>query len=70
MAVKLRTSGVVARELGEPLHRVEYVLKTRPEIVPSARAGRLRLFSAAAVSRIQNELERIDARRAGKGGAS
>jgi len=59
---KLRTPGVVARELGEPLHRVDYVLRTRPEIRPTARAGRLRLFDLAGVEAIREALADIDHR--------
>jgi hypothetical protein len=60
----LRTSGVIASELGEPLHRVLYVLRTRPYITPSALAGRLRLYDRAAVVMIRHALNGIDARKA------
>ncbi len=60
----LDTSGRVAAKLGVPVHRVQYVLKSR-QIVPSAFAGRLRLFNRAAVARIRHELNAIDARREG-----
>jgi len=59
----LRTPGVVAQELGAPLHRVQYVLDSRG-IAPSARAGRLRLLDAKAVEAIRQALAEIDARRA------
>ena len=59
----LRTPGVIARELGQPLHRVLYVLRTRPDIAPAARAGRLRLYERAAVDQIRRELAFIEARR-------
>jgi hypothetical protein len=59
----LRTPGVIARELGQPLHRVLYVLRTRPFIAPSARAGRLRLYDLAAVARIRHALNAMDARK-------
>ena len=61
----LCTPGVVATELNEPLHRVQYVLQTRPDIRPSARAGRLRLYDREAIARIRHELRAIDARRKG-----
>ena len=57
---QLRTPGVVARELGEPLHRVLYVLRTRPAISPSARAGRFRLYDRQAVDMIRQALDGID----------
>ena len=64
--VRLRTPGVLAAELGVPLHRVEYVLQSRPHIKPSARAGCLRLYDHKAVALIRYELNAIDARRAGR----
>lgn len=60
---RLRTPGVIARELGEPLHRVLYVLRTRAFIVPSARAGRLRLYDREAAALIRHALNAIDARK-------
>ena len=59
----LRTAGVIAHELGEPLHRVLYVLRTRPHIVPSARAGRLRLYDRENVAMIRHTLNAMDARK-------
>jgi len=60
----LRTSGVIACELGEPLHRVQYILRTRAFIPPSARAGRLRLYDRQAVAMIRHAMNAMDARRA------
>lgn len=59
---KLRTPGVLAACLGEPLHRVIYVLRTRPHIRPAAKAGRLRLYELKALRMLQHELELIDIR--------
>ncbi len=65
----LTTPGVLAANLGEPLHRVEYVLRTRKHIRPAARAGRLRLYARAALAQVRHELNAMDARRArGRGG--
>ncbi len=64
---RLRTPGVIARQLGEPLSRVQYVLRTRPHIKPTALAGRLRLYDRRAVAMVRHELNSIDARRNGKG---
>lgn len=58
----LRTPGVIARELGQPLHRILYVLRTRPHIKAAARAGRLRLYDRQAMAMIRHELNAIDAR--------
>jgi hypothetical protein len=60
---RLITAGVIAAELGEPLHRVLNVLATRWHIRPSARAGTLRLYDRRAVELVRQELEAIDARR-------
>ena len=67
MAIKpipnLRTTGVLATDLDVSLHRVLHVLRTRRDITPSARAGRLRLYDREAVALIRHELNAIDARR-------
>ncbi len=65
---KLRTPGVIARELGEPLHRVLYVLRARPHIIPSARAGRFRLYDLQAVAQIRHSLNTMDARKVVRNG--
>lgn len=67
---RLRTPGVVAADLGEPLHRVLYILRTRRHIHPSARAGLLRLYDREAVAEIRSELAAIDARRHGPDGGA
>ena len=59
---KVRTAGSIARELNQPLHRVAYILRTRPHIRPSCRAGKLRVYSSQAVAQVRYELNRIDAR--------
>ena len=63
---KLRTAGVIAAELGVPLHRVLHVLRTRQHIRPLAIAGTLRLYERKAVAMVRHELNGIDARRAGR----
>jgi len=65
----LRTAGRIASELGEPLARVLYILRTRPHIRPSARAGTIRLFDKRAVAMIRHEMNTIAARRLGRQGA-
>ena len=60
---QLLTLGVIANALGVPLHRVRYVLCTRPYIQPSARSGNIRVFNSQAVAMIRHELNAIDARR-------
>lgn len=57
------TSGRIASKLGVPLHRVLYVLATRKEIRPSARAGGVRLYDRHAMAMIRHELNGIDTHR-------
>ena len=66
---QLRTPGVLAADLGVPLHRVLYLLRTRRHIRPAATAGVLRLYDRDALDKLRHELAMIDARRL-KGGAS
>ena len=63
---QLITPGVIAVELGEPLHRVLHVLATRQHILPTARAGTLRLYDRKAVAMIRQELDAINSRRGRK----
>jgi hypothetical protein len=63
VAPQLITPGVIAAQVGAPLHRVVHILATRRHIQPSARAGTLRLFDRAAVAMVRHELSAIDARR-------
>lgn len=65
---QLITPGVIATELGEPLHRVLHVLATRRHIRPAARAGTLRLYDRAAVAMVRHEINLIEARRSQKEG--
>ena len=60
---QLLTPGRIATELAEPLHRVQYILLTRPHICPRARAGIIRLFDRQAVAMIRHELNTIDAKK-------
>jgi hypothetical protein len=52
------TVGEIARRLNEPLHRVEYVIRSR-NIKPSALAGNCRVFGEEAVQLIEQELRRM-----------
>lgn len=60
---QLITAGVMAADLDEPLHRVLYVLATRQQIRPAARAGTLRLYDREAVAMVRRELAEIDSNR-------
>jgi hypothetical protein len=59
----LVTPGDIARQLGEPQHRVDHILNTRSHIAPLRRAGIVRLCGPDAVSQVQAALAEIDARR-------
>jgi hypothetical protein len=67
MVLRLTTPGRIADLLGVRLHRVQHILRTRPHIRPSARAGTLRLYDQEAVAQVRHEINKIDARRAGQG---
>jgi len=51
----LLTVGEIAQRLGVPLHRVEYLIRSR-RIVPASRAGNVRVFAEDDVLRLAKEL--------------
>lgn len=53
---KLKTLCTIARELGVPLHRVQYAVLARG-IKPIGRAGMLRLFDSRGVEQIAAALQ-------------
>jgi hypothetical protein len=55
------TVGAIARRLDEPLHRVEYAIRSR-DIRPVGMAGNLRVFDDEALETIADVLREIDAR--------
>jgi len=63
--VKLLTTGILAKKLGQPVHRVSYILATRGHIRPAALAGNARLYDLKALAMLRHELNAIDARRVG-----
>ena len=52
------TVGELARRLGEPVHRVEYIIRARG-LKPASWAGNARIFSEADLAYIKSELRRI-----------
>lgn len=56
---RLRTTAIIADSLDVPLHRIVYILRTRPYIRPAALAGRTRLFDKGAVAEIRRALEDV-----------
>lgn len=59
---ELNTLGKVAQHLQVPVHRVQYVLRSRPHLRPAATAGRLRLFDDQTIEQIAKELQTIDSK--------
>ena len=53
------TIGEVARQLQVPLHRAEYLVRSRG-IQPVARAGNARLFSESDVRQLRSELNQTE----------
>jgi hypothetical protein len=58
------TVGEIARRLAEPVHRIEYILRTR-NISPAGIAGNSRVYAEEDVERIGSESQGIDARKDG-----
>jgi hypothetical protein len=67
-AQSMPTVGEIARRLGEPVHRIEYIIRSRG-LRPNSRAGNARVFSEADVRAIAVELARIGRRRPEGGGS-
>jgi hypothetical protein len=61
--VRLVTGADIARRLGQPVRRVQWVLATRLHLRPTAVAGHTRVYPVATVALVQDELDKIDARR-------
>lgn len=60
------TVGEIAKRLGESLHRIEYVIRSRC-IQPASRAGNVRIFAEPDVALIAQEIRLIDARQKNAG---
>ena len=58
------TVGEIARRLGEPIHRIEYIIRAR-NVEPASRAGNAHVFAEADLEYIACELRRIDREREG-----
>lgn len=59
----LLTPSRIAELLGVSLYRVQHILRTRPHIIPRAKAGAVRLYRSEAVAQVRHEINAIDARR-------
>lgn len=60
MSEKLLTVGEIANRIGCPIHRVEYLVRSR-NIHSAQRAGNLRVFSESDLKRIAAEVQPVDA---------
>jgi hypothetical protein len=58
-APTMTTIGEIARRLGEPIHRIAYVIRAR-RISPCGWAGNARVFPEETVDLVAYELQRID----------
>lgn len=63
-APNVPTVGEIARRLNEPIHRIEYVIRSR-SIQPVSVAGNARVFAESDVQFIASEVRRMDADREG-----
>jgi hypothetical protein len=63
------TIGTIARELNEPVHRVQYAVRTR-RIEAEALAGHIRVFPPETVERVADILRDIDRQAARPGGGA
>ena len=52
------TPGEISRRLGVPVHRIDYIIRTR-NIRPAGRAGNAYFYEEAGVEKIASELLRI-----------
>lgn len=60
---KALTIGDLAEACNCPIHRVEYLLRSR-KIEPVMRAGNYRVYASEVVDTLKGELEKIEQRRA------
>jgi len=59
MEIQALTMGVMAERLGVPIHKAQYLVKSR-NIKPIERAGNLRIFDEKAIEKLQRELKRAN----------
>ncbi len=62
LSAQIASLGEIARRLNVPIHRVEYVIRTR-HIAPALVAGGRYFYCEASVQRIGSEIKRIDEER-------
>lgn len=57
METQALTMGILAQRLGVPIHRIQYLVRSR-NIRPVERAGKLRIFDEKAIETLEQELKR------------
>jgi len=62
MAEQYRTTGDMARELGVPLHKVLYVLKSR-EVSEDRRIGNYRMYGEKAWREVESAVKELEEKR-------
>jgi hypothetical protein len=62
LSAQIVSLGEIARRLDVPIHRVEYVIRTR-SVKPTLIAGGRHFYSEGSVQRIGSEIKRIDKER-------
>lgn len=58
---QMRTTGVIAKKLGQTVARIEYIIRAR-DIKEWVRAGRLRVYNDEQVEQIRQAIAEIDER--------
>ena len=61
---RVLTVGEIAARLGQPIHRIEYVIDSRG-LRPTAWAGHARIFSESDLQFIEGVIRKMDADRGG-----
>ncbi len=70
LPVRVMTVPKMAARLNVPVHRVRYILQTRPDIRPRVLEGKTRLYDETAVAKVATELNRTGRRgKSGRKGA-
>jgi len=64
MVPSLLTVGEIAHRLGVPVHRIEYLVRTRDQLRPLGRAGNALVYTESDLQFIAGELRRIDEEKA------
>ena len=64
LSSQIASLGEIAERLNVPIHRVEYVIRSR-QIKPALVVGGRHIYSEAQIQRISSEIRRIDEEKGG-----